>query len=116
MNPANFFAQFQQVTSVNNVGPFSGTLPSSLVRPNYRNLAPRISVAWRVPGKIFDANNGRHALIVRAGYNIFDNSNVYTNIDTHLLNQAPFATNVANQAQTPAEALNFATGLQGTQP
>ena len=115
VNPANF-AQFQQVTSVNNVGPFSGTLPSSLVRPNYRNVAPRISVAWRVPGKIFDANNGRHALIVRAGYNIFDNSNVYTNIDTHLLNQAPFATNVANQVQTPAEALNFATGLQGTQP
>jgi trimeric autotransporter adhesin len=114
VNPANF-SLFQQVTSTNTVGPFSGTLPSSLVRPNYKNVAPRISVAWRVPGKIFDANNGRHALIVRAGYNIFDNSNAYTNIDTHLLNQAPFATNVANSVSVPTAPLSFATGLLPTQ-
>jgi trimeric autotransporter adhesin len=108
VNPANF-TDFQQVTSAN-----SGTLPSSLVRPNYKNLAPRISVAWRVPGKIFDANNGRHALIVRAGYNVFDNSNAYTNIDTHLLNQAPFATNISNTVTVPTAPLSFATGLLPT--
>jgi len=34
-----------------------------------------------VPGKYFEANNGRHALVVRAGYNIFDNSNAYGVID-----------------------------------
>jgi trimeric autotransporter adhesin len=105
VDPTNFLS-FTQVTSAN-----SGSLPSSLVQPNYKNLAPRISMAWRVPGKIFDANNGRHALIVRAGYNIFDNSNAYTNIDAHLLNQAPFATNISNTVQTPAQALSFATGL-----
>jgi hypothetical protein len=108
VSPTNFLSP-AQVTSAN-----SGGLPSSLVMPNYKNLAPRISVAWRVPGKIFDANNGRHALIVRAGYNIFDNSNVYTNIDTHLLNQAPFATNISNTVSIPTAPLSFATGLLPT--
>jgi trimeric autotransporter adhesin len=110
VNPANF-AAIQQITPANNVGPFSGTLPSSLIRPNYKNLAPRISVAWRVPGKYFDANNGKHALIVRAGYNVFDNSNAYGTIDNHLLNQAPFATNIANSVTAPTTPLSFATGL-----
>ena len=110
VNPANFMA-IQQVTPANNVGPFSGTLPSSLIRPNYKNLAPRISVAWRVPGKYFDANNGKHALILRAGYNVFDNSNAYGTIDNHLLNQAPFATNIANAIAVPTAPLSFATGL-----
>lgn len=109
VDPTNFLS-FNQVTSAN-----SGGLPTSLVRPNYKNLAPRVSVAWRVPGKYFDANNGRHALIVRAGYNVFDNSNAYTNIDTHLLNQAPFATNISNSVTSETSAtfvpLSFATGL-----
>ena len=110
VNPANF-AAIQQVTPANNVGPFSGALPSSLIRPNYKNLAPRISVAWRVPGKYFDANNGKHALIMRAGYNVFDNSNAYNTIDNHLLNQAPFATNIANSVTAPTAPLSFGTGL-----
>ena len=110
VNPANFM-QVQQVTPANNVGQFSGALPASLIRPNYKNFAPRVSIAWRVPGKYFDANNGKHALIVRAGYNVFDNSNAYNTIDNHLLNQAPFATNISNNVQQPSQALSFATGL-----
>ena len=117
VNPANF-TQIQQVTPANNVGAFNGAFPSSLIRPNYHNFAPRVSIAWRVPGKYFEANNGKHALIVRAGYNVFDNSNAYNIIDNHLLNQAPFATNISNSVQTPAQVLSFATGLQpiGTVP
>ncbi len=65
-----------------------------------------------MPGKYFDANNGKHALVVRAGYNVFDNSNAYNTIDNHLLNQAPFATNIANSVQVPTTApLAIATGF-----
>ena len=110
VNPANFL-QVDQVTPANNVGQFSGTLPDSLIRPNYKNFAPRVSIAWRVPGKYFDANNGKHALVLRAGYNVFDNSSAYNTIDGHLLNQAPFATNISNTVQAPPQALNFTTGL-----
>ena len=113
VNPADF-TQVQQVTPASNVGAFSGALPASLIRPNYKNLAPRVSVAWRVPGKYFEANNGKHALIVRAGYNIFDNSNSYGVIDNHLLNQAPFATNIANSVQVPTAPLSFTNGLLPT--
>jgi len=111
VNPADF-TQFQQITP-GVVGPFSGALPNSLIRANYKNFAPRLSVAWRVPGKYFDANNGKHALIVRAGYNVFDNSNAYNTIDGRLLNQAPFAFNAQLSAQTtPITApLTLATGL-----
>jgi hypothetical protein len=115
VNPADFTA-IQQVTPANNVGPFTGAFPSSLIRPNYHNFAPRVSIAWRVPGKYFDANNGKHALVVRAGYNVFDNSNAYNIIDNHLLNQAPFATNFSNTVQQPSQALSFATGLQPLGP
>ena len=108
VNPADF-TQVAQITP-GTVGPFSGSLPNSLIRPNYKNIAPRVSVAWRVPGKYFEANNGKHALVVRAGYNVFDNSNAYGSIDNHLLNQAPFATSGSAQASVVAP-LSIATGL-----
>jgi len=80
------------VVTPGTVGPFSGALPNSLIRTNYNNFAPRIAIAWRVPGKYFDKNNGRHALIVRAGYSVTDVTSTYNTLATnYLVNQSPFA-------------------------
>jgi hypothetical protein len=103
INPQNFLqtdvvtpcSSLSQAVSPCGVGQFSGPLPTTLIRPNYKNVAPRFGFAWRVPGKFFDANNGRHYLTVRGGYSIFDISSAYNTLDTYMLNQFPFATSTS---------------------
>jgi trimeric autotransporter adhesin len=63
--------------------PFGGTLPNSLIRPQYANLAPRVGIAWR-PLK----NAGP---VVRSGYGIFYNGSIYDDLFNELLNQPPWA-------------------------
>jgi len=65
------------------VGPFSGSLPRSLIRGDYNNWAPRLGMAWKPLAK--------HAFIVRAGYSIFYNESVYNHLATELANQPPWA-------------------------
>jgi trimeric autotransporter adhesin len=68
--------------------PFSGTLPGSLVRPQYHNVAPRLGIAWRPPIK---ALQGRHATVIRAGYGMFYNEPIYSQLAGELANQPPWA-------------------------
>ncbi|HUK31625.1 MAG TPA: TonB-dependent receptor [Candidatus Acidoferrum sp.] len=91
------------------VGPFSGPLPNSLIRPDYKNLAPAFAIAWRVPANKLFPN--KRALTVRAGYRIADNSRVYnSSLSTELLNQPPFGT--AEAPKTSAtNVLTFANGF-----
>jgi hypothetical protein len=63
------------------VGPFSGQLPSTLVRPDYNDLAPRIGMAWRATDKT----------IVRGGYGINYNAGIYNSIAQQMAGQPPFA-------------------------
>jgi trimeric autotransporter adhesin len=63
--------------------PFGGTLPNSLVRPQYKNFAPRVGIAWR------PLNQG--GPVVRAGYGIFYNGSIYDSLYSELLNQPPWA-------------------------
>jgi hypothetical protein len=93
-------------------GQFSGTLPNSLIHANYLNFAPRVAIAWRVPGKWFDANNGRHALVIRAGYSVVDITSTYNGLDSSLLNQPPFAT-VSSFSTTAAQLLTLQNGFPG---
>jgi hypothetical protein len=66
-----------------------------LIKPDYNNWQPRIAIAWRVPGKMF---SGKHALTVRAGYSVVDNSQVYqSSLINNLINQAPFATSLSTK-------------------
>jgi hypothetical protein len=65
--------------------PFSGSLPSSLVRPDYKQISPRLGLAWRPP--ILKKNN----ITVRAGYSIFYNGSVYGTVSNSLVNQPPWA-------------------------
>jgi len=69
--------------------PFSGAIPNSLVRPNYNNWAPRIGIAWRPPIKALQAN---HSTVVRAGFSMFYNESIYTQLLSELANQPPWST------------------------
>jgi hypothetical protein len=101
------------VVTAGSTGPYSGPLPNSLVRTNYNNFAPRMAIAWRVPGKWFDANNGRHALNIRAGYSVFDITSTYNALaQSDLINQPPFATGFSANT-LPTALLTLQNGFLG---
>jgi hypothetical protein len=77
-------------------------LGDGLIQPDRRGIEPRVGVAWRpVPGS---------SLVVRAGYGIYRNQNVYQPITLLLAQQPPLST--AFQVQnSPATPLSLATGF-----
>jgi hypothetical protein len=81
-----------QVTPIQpgQVGPYSGNLPASLVRPDRKALAPRVGFAW----KPFSNT------VVRGGYGINYNTGAYQGIVQQLAFQPPFST-----TQTPIQPL-----------
>jgi len=106
------------------VGPFSGALPRSLIRADYNDWQPSIGIAWRLPGKML---SGKHAITLRAGYRIFDQSQIYNNLgNSSLLNQYPWATTLSIASSStqvltlqngfPAQAANTATNTLAIDP
>jgi Carboxypeptidase regulatory-like domain/TonB dependent receptor-like, beta-barrel len=81
-------------------GPYSGSLPASLVRPDRNNFAPRVGFAW----KPF-ANT-----VVRGSYGINYNTGVYQGIAQQLALQPPFATTETNVLAT-APGLTLQNGF-----
>ncbi len=75
------------------VGPYSGSLPDSLVRPDRKGFAPRIGFAWKpLPNTV-----------VRGGYGINYNTGAYQGIAQQLALQPPFATTSTNVQTAPGE-------------
>ena len=72
--------------SAGQAGPYSGSLPDSLVRPDRNNFAPRIGFAWKPFSKT----------VVRGGYGINYNTGAYQGIAQQLALQPPFATTATN--------------------
>ncbi len=97
------FAAVQAQTASDGQGALSGdTYPSSLVRVDARGVMPRLGVAWRpVPGS---------SLVIRGGYGLYRNSNVYQSLALLLAQQPPFST-TASVASTPAAPLTLANGF-----
>jgi hypothetical protein len=81
-------------------GPFSGSHPSTLVRPDYNNVAPRIGVAWRAQDKT----------VIRGGYGINYNAGVYNAIVQQLAAQPPFSATATSIGSTLVP-LSFANAL-----
>jgi trimeric autotransporter adhesin len=74
-------------------GPYSGTLPSSLLRPDRNNFAPRIGFAWKpLP-----------FTVIRGGYGINYNTGAYQGIAQQLAFQPPFSTTSTNIQNVPGE-------------
>jgi hypothetical protein len=63
-------------------GPYAGGLPSSLVRPDPKNVSPRFGFAWKPDGK--------KALSLRGGYSIFFNGSAYGAFASKMAAQPPF--------------------------
>ncbi len=61
---------------------------SSLIHGNYDHFSPRLGIAWRPPLKAFE---GKYATTIRAGYGMFYNESVYSQLTTELANQNPWA-------------------------
>ncbi len=88
-------------------GLFSGALPSSLVRGDYNNFAPRIGIAWRPPIK--------HQVVIRSGYSIMYNSQLYNQFATSMASQPPFAQAQTLQS-TASQVLTIQNGFPTTAP
>ena len=63
-------------------GPYSGSVPNSLVRPDRKGFAPRVGFAWKPFSKT----------VVRGGYGINYNTGAYQGIAQQLAFQPPFST------------------------
>lgn len=81
-------------------GPFSGNLPSSLVRPDRKGFAPRVGFAWK-PLK---------NTVVRGGYGIDYNTGAYQTIAQQLAFQPPFEIAQTNIQSAPGD-LTLANGF-----
>jgi hypothetical protein len=82
-------------------GPYSGSLPASLVRPDRKGFAPRVGFAWKPFSKT----------VVRGGYGINYNTGAYQTIAQQLAFQPPFST-----AETNLQPLPVTTSSGGIPP
>ncbi|MCI0628035.1 MAG: carboxypeptidase-like regulatory domain-containing protein, partial [Acidobacteria bacterium] len=69
-------------------GPFHGEFPRGLVHPDRNNWAPRFAIAWKPAAKGWF---NKHPLTIRAGYSLFYNTSIYTQLMFGMANQPPFA-------------------------
>ena len=86
LNPALSAAPAVAEVLPGQMGPYSGALPASLVRPDRNNFAPRIGFAWKPFSKT----------VVRGGYGINYNTGAYQGIAQQLAFQPPFSTAATN--------------------
>jgi trimeric autotransporter adhesin len=78
---------------------------TSLVRPDKGGIQPRVAMAWRpILGS---------SIIVRAGYGIYRNTNVYEAIAMRLAQQPPLSVAVS-AARTPETPITLADGFIAT--
>ena len=80
-------------------GPFDGTFPASLVRPDRTDFAPRVGIAWK-PQK---------QMVVRTGYGINYNLAQYGAMIQNFAFQPPFANTATNR--TDVNGLSSANPL-----
>jgi hypothetical protein len=102
--PSNFTAAVP--VQAGGTGPFSGTLPDTIVHPFRTGFAPRVGVAWRV----------KTGTVLRAGYGINYNSSVYQTIAQQLAGQPPFAVADTVTTASAASPLFLQSVLQNAQP
>ena len=83
-------------------GPYSGGLPSSLVRSDANNYSPRFGFAWKP--------RPRKALTIRGGYSIFFNGSAYGTFAAKMASQPPFVRSASLSTST-ANRLTLQNGF-----
>lgn len=83
-------------------GPYGGAFPTSGIRPDRNNIAPRVGFAWRAQTRT----------VVRGGYGINYSSPTYASIVRNLASQPPFAV-TDTRLGTLTEPLLLTTALAG---
>jgi trimeric autotransporter adhesin len=78
--------------------------PSSLIRPDKNNIAPRIAISWRP----FSASS----MVVRASYGVYYDTSIYQTIATQMAQQSQLSKSLRVQ-NTPATPLTLANGFIG---
>ena len=101
LDVANGFGSVSPVLAANPVGSLTGaSYPSTLVRPDWLGIQPRIAASWRpVLGS---------SLVVRGSYGLYRNLGIYLPIGLMLAQQQPFlrTINVQNSPTTPLRLAN----------
>lgn len=90
-------------------GPFFGVFPTSLIKPDRNNFAPRLGLAWK-PLK---------QTVVRAGYGINYNLAQYAAVIQNFAFQPPFAetaTNAASITATTTDLLHLSNAFPSLAP
>jgi hypothetical protein len=82
------------------MGPFGGGFPASLIKPDRRDFAPRVGLAWKPLSKT----------VVRAGYGINYNTGGYQRIAQQLAFQPPFS-NTATNIESSSNQLTLQSGF-----
>jgi hypothetical protein len=97
------FTGISPVLASSPAGPLTGRrFPGSLMRPDRGGVQPRLAAAWRpVPGS---------SLVIRGGYGVYRNTNVYQSITTLLAQQPPLSTTLS-VANSQANPLTLARGF-----
>jgi len=96
------------VVTAGQSGPFSGSLPSSLIRPDRTAFSPNIGLAWRPFYK-----NPKMPTTVRFMFSQMHPLDAYSPITGNLSGQAPFA-KVLSIASSPANPLSMQTAFLNT--
>ncbi|MGA7155476.1 MAG: carboxypeptidase regulatory-like domain-containing protein [Acidobacteriaceae bacterium] len=97
------FTAVDPVLASDPIGPLTGQhYPTSLLRPDRRNVEPRIGISWRpIPGS---------SLVIRGGYGVYVDTSVYQGTALQLAEEPPLSN--ALSAQNSANcALTLSQGL-----
>jgi hypothetical protein len=85
------------VVTPGSTSPFGGgTVPDSLIRPDYKQISPRLGLAYRPPFL------KKQSITLRAGYSIFYNGSVYGTVSNSLVNQPPWGASQIRQTSDSA--------------
>ncbi|HUA86807.1 MAG TPA: carboxypeptidase regulatory-like domain-containing protein [Bryobacteraceae bacterium] len=100
------FSAVAPVIATDPVGPLTGEkYAPSLMNPDRTGIEPRVALAWRpISGS---------SMVIRAGYGVYYNTSVYSQIATQMAQQYPLSKSLS-VANSPADPLTLANGFNAS--